>query len=188
MFSYTVAVYIYRYTMASAIMVFINCCSIESLKFILDSSGFVLYFTVGKYFGSRTMCHQNPFGDDFPFYFFCFLQFHSVPVINSASLYFKHKLNSIFFLSSTSLGFLMDFIPFHCSFKSYPRHFMVPQPSHPNLHQFLSLLLPKYVSDQSSGFSTWQQSQLLLHLLPVSAPLIELLKCKSDHFHCPEDI
>lgn len=66
---YTVAVYIYRYTVASAIMVFINCCSIESLKFILESSGFVLYFTVVKYFGSRTMCHQNPFGDDFPFYF-----------------------------------------------------------------------------------------------------------------------
>lgn len=69
MFSYTVAVYIYRYTMASAIMVFINCCSIESLKFILDSSGFVLYFTVGKYFGSRTMS-SKPFWWWLPFLFF----------------------------------------------------------------------------------------------------------------------
>lgn len=70
MFSYTVALYIFRYTVASAVMVFMNCCFVESLKFILDSSGFVLYFTVHIYLGSRIMCHQNPFGDDFPFFIF----------------------------------------------------------------------------------------------------------------------
>lgn len=68
MFSYTVALYIFRFTVTSAIMVFMNCCSIESLKFILESSGFMLYFTVRIYLGSIIMCHQNPLGDDFPFF------------------------------------------------------------------------------------------------------------------------
>lgn len=72
--------------------------------------------------------------------------------------------------------------------RSYPRNLMVPQPSHPNYHQILSCLLPKYIYQISPLVSTWQCLSTFCSLLPFSVLFSELLECKSDLSHCPEDI
>ena len=132
--------------MASATLVFRNCCSVESLKFILGSSGFVLYFSMGRYLRSRIMCCQNLL--EMTSFFYISIQF---PLTNLASKHFNcNKLKSIFWLcfSEVSHASLPISLPTGKT-GSYPRHPMVPQPSNPNYHQILSLLLPKYISDQS---------------------------------------
>lgn len=156
---------------------------IKKIKFILDSSRFVLYFTLGKYLRDRIMCHQTLW------WWLPFLYLHPVQLlIWHLYMLTRNKLNSIFPLSSTSLGFLMHLILLSTvETRNYLRHLMVPQPSHSNYRQIfdvyflnmyqISLLVP-----------TWQHLSTYCNLLPFSAPFSELLKCKSDPSHGPEDI
>lgn len=92
------------------------------------------------------MCCQNLL--EMTSFFYISIQF---PLTNLASKHFNcNKLKSIFWLcfSEVSHASLPISLPTGKT-GSYPRHPMVPQPSNPNYHQILSLLLPKYVSDQS---------------------------------------
>lgn len=140
------------------------------------------------------MCHQNPFGDDFLFYIFIQFQlliwhlYHltvSSKCYRLASLPFNCNCNS-FLLSSASLGFFMHLIHFIADSRVIPDTpwFLSPHTQTiTNCYHFCFLNMYQI----NPVVSTWHHLSIYCRL-PIFAPISELLKCKSDHSHCPEDI
>lgn len=140
----------------------------------------ILYFW--QIFREQNNVSSKPF-----WWWLPFLYLHSVPVIILAFLPFKcNKLNSSFLLSSASPGFLMHLIHFTAHSRVIPNILWFLSPHTQTITNFCHFcFLNMYQT--SPLVSTWHHLSIYCSL-SIFAPLSELLKCKSDHSHCPEDI
>lgn len=179
----TLLLYIFRYTVALATMVFIVFMLLQRIfktYFRFFRVCIMLYFW--QIFREQNNVSSKPF-----WWWLPFLYLHSVPVINLASLPVNYtKLNSSFLLSSTSPGFLMHLIHFIAHSRVIPdtSWFLSPHTKTiTNVCHFCFLNMYQI----NPLVSTWHHLSIYCSL-PIFTPLSELLKCKSDHSHCPEDI